>query len=303
MSPRRRWYAAAPLLGAALLSAALLLSGRDDLRVSAPLVTVLWVLGLVTTVPLVAGLVAEQRFRRRQDKILVDAQERARAEHRRFLDRLDHELKNPLTAIRAGLAAHGVDDAPHLVAAEAQAARMGDLVTELRKLSNLETRPLEAELVDLRLVADEAARSVREQLAVTGRHRHLDVQFPQAPWQVPPVWGDPDLLYLAVFNLLSNAAKFTSDEESVEVRAYEDDGFVVFEVADTGAGIPSAEVGAVWDELARATNARGIPGSGLGLPLVAVVAARHGGWVRLESREGQGTRVRIALPARAAAQP
>ena len=62
-------------------------------------------------------------------------------------------------------------------------------------------------------------------------------------------------------------------------------------------GIPADEIDAVFDELARGRNARDRAGSGLGLALVRTIVDRHGGEVTIASREGDGTRVRLALPA------
>lgn len=294
---RRLWWASAPLLTAGVLAGLVTLSPDRDVRISLPATSLLWLVGALGSAAWLGFVLVAASGQRRVDRAVGVAVDHARAEHRRFLDRLDHEIKNPLTAIRAGLAAHGVQGAPHLAAVEGQAVRLGALIAELRKLSHLQTQPLETQLLDLRAVADEAIATVQEQLLVAGTHRTLRVQFPEAPWHIAPIRADPDLLYLAVFNLVSNAAKFTTDADSVEVRAYEDAGMVILEVADTGLGIPAEDVESVWAELARASNARGVPGSGLGLSLVAVVARRHGGWALLESRVGKGTRVRMALPA------
>lgn len=77
---------------------------------------------------------------------------------------------------------------------------------------------------------------------------------------------------------------------------FEEDEHVVVEVADTGIGIPDDEPGQVWEELARGRAARGVPGTGLGLTLVRVIATRHGGQAVLRSRAGQGTVVSLRLP-------
>ena len=127
--------------------------------------------------------------------------------------------------------------------------------------------------------------------------RELTLTVPRAPWPLPEVNGDPDLLFLAVHNLLTNAVKFTSPGDRIEVRAQEDGAAVAIEVADTGPGIPEDEIALVWEELYRGQGARGIPGSGLGLALVRAVAERHGGTVSLRSREGQGTVFTLRLPA------
>ena len=97
--------------------------------------------------------------------------------------------------------------------------------------------------------------------------------------------------------LLSNAVRYSNAQGHIEVRGHELDGWVVLEVSDTGIGIAPEEVHQVWEELARGTNGRHVPGSGLGLPYVAAIAKRHHGHATLESKPGEGTRVRLHLPA------
>ena len=80
------------------------------------------------------------------------------------------------------------------------------------------------------------------------------------------------------------------------MRAFEDADMVIVEVADTGPGIPEAEVPYVWQELYRGRGARGVPGSGLGLALVRAITERHGGQVTIRSRLDQGTVVTMKLP-------
>jgi two-component system OmpR family sensor kinase len=71
---------------------------------------------------------------------------------------------------------------------------------------------------------------------------------------------------------------------------------VAIEVADTGPGIPEADLPHIWEELYRSPGARAVPGSGLGLALVRAVVERHGGTVEAQSWLGHGTVVRILLP-------
>jgi two-component system, OmpR family, sensor kinase len=127
--------------------------------------------------------------------------------------------------------------------------------------------------------------------------RRLRLTLPEAPWPLPAVRGDVDLLFVAVHNLAVNAVKFTRPGDTVEIRAAEDGAEVVIEVADTGPGIPPDELDEVWEELSRGQAARGVPGTGLGLPLVRTIVARHGGEERIRSRVGQGTVVSLRLPA------
>lgn len=215
----------------------------------------------------------------------------------RFLRRLDHELKNPLTAIRAGVAnASGApndnDRGEAFASVEAQALRLSRLAADLRKLAELETRPLERVEVDMSALLQETFELARE----NAEGRQLSLSIPQAPWPLPKISGDPDLLFLAIHNLLENAVKFTRPGDRVEVRALEDGNTLVIEIADTGPGIPEDELPHVWEELYRGQGARGVPGSGLGLALVRAIIERHGGQVSLRSRAGQGSVFTVRLP-------
>lgn len=268
---------------------------RADLGTAAVLV------GVVLSIPLLAGVGLWRRLNRRHERRLADVQRRAAEDRRRFLRRLDHELKNPLTAIRAGLAnlVDGSSDETQtevLSTVEAQVVRLSRLTADLRKLSDLETRQLELGPVDVAELLREAVAVAHEQPEAD--ERQLTLTLPQAPWPVPDVKGDWDLLFLVIYNLLENALKFTRPGDTVEVRAFEDGTSVVIEVADTGPGISEDEAPHVWQELYRGHSARGVPGSGLGLALVRAIVERHGGEITLRSRAGQGTVVTVRLPMR-----
>jgi len=290
-----------PLAGGVL--AAVLLWNVDSLEnpilyARADAGTVVLLFGAILSLFAGAGLVLRavtDRFRAQ----VADARAQATEERRRFVQRLDHELKNPLTAIRAGLANLCNDQGPSvqqeaLSSVEAEVLRLSRLTADLRKLAELETRPLERAPVNLAELLREAVTLAEEQPGAEART--LTLILPQAPWPLPVVLGDWDLLFLAVYNLLDNAIKFTDPGDTVEVRAVEEGTFVIVEVADTGPGIPQDELERVWEELYRGQSARGIPGSGLGLALVRAVVERHGGQVSLRSRAGHGTVVRVRLP-------
>ena len=294
---------------AALAPVVLGIAARVAIGILWPEPAVLFLRGDVGTLALLAGVLlsglasaflyqAVRAERLRRDGV-ARVQAHAAREHRRFLRRLDHELKNPLTAIQAGLANTASAPSPEaqqtaLESVRSQALRLSRLAADLRKLADLESRPLErtsVNVAELLLEVVELAQD-RPDAAV----RELTLTVPQAPWPLPNVNGDPDLLFLAVHNLLTNACKFTQPGDTIEVRALEDGAAVVVEVADTGPGIPEDEIDHVWEELYRGRGARGIPGSGLGLALVRAIAERHDGQVDLRSREGQGTVFSIRLP-------
>ncbi|WP_218779992.1 sensor histidine kinase [Cellulomonas iranensis] len=307
----RPWFvvAGAVALRGLVAGGALALSGRAWVLVVTMRLPLALAVGGVVVAGLLVGVGAlrERRVRVRAAAV-ADAEAAARADerarHRRFLQRLDHELKNPVTAIRAAVAGLGPAAASDDGAArahatlDAQAGRLAHLVADLRKLAELETQPIEQEDVDVAQVVRDAVDDVLAQAQAAGRPRPaVTVSLPTVPWPLPHVRGDVDLLYLAVYNLLGNAVKFSPPGTPVEVRGSDEGGTVVVEVADSGPGVPDDEVGVVFDELARGRDARGTPGSGLGLALVRVIAERHGGRATLRSRVGHGTVVRLHLPA------
>jgi two-component system OmpR family sensor kinase len=274
------------------------------------------VAGLAGTVIVAVVILVRQRIA--AATAVAAASRRASAEaaqdRLRFLMRLDHELKNPLTAIRAALAniehasaVAGATEAANdgavpaadgtaaaLASVSAQADRITRLVSDLRKLAELETQQIEAAPLDLPGLLHEVTEAIGELPGAT--ERSIRVTVPQAPWPLPLVEGDRDLLFAALQNLVANAVKFTAPGDTVEIRANEDGDGLVVEVADTGAGIPADEIGQVWQELARGRAARSLPGTGLGLALVRVIVSRHGGRAAIRSREGQGTVVSVWLP-------
>ncbi len=297
-----KWLLACIPASLSLIVAALLWSGRAQnpilrLRVDLGIVAVL--IGLALSAVVIALLTLQDLTERARRQSLAQAQDRAAEERHRFLRRLDHELKNPLTAIRAGLAnladSAGETQAKTLGSVEAQTLRLSRLTADLRKLAELETRPLEVTSVNPADLLQQVVELAREMHDMDGRS--LTLTLPHAPWPLPAVSGDWDLLFLAMHNLVDNALRYTRPGDTIEVRAYEDGSTVVMEVADTGPGIPQAEVPHVWEDLYRGEGARGTPGSGLGLALVRAIVERHLGQVHLRSRVGQGTVVVVRLPA------
>jgi len=234
------------------------------------------------------------------------AEQRLEAEsRRRFLQRLDHELKNPLTVIRLGLTnlqqqpALGQD--PSLARIGQQAQRLQKLVKDLRALGELEEHGLEHGAVPLAGVLDEAVELAHS--APERADRVVDVAVQQVPWPLPPVLGDRDLLVVLFSNLLDNAFKFTPAGGRVAVRATEDLRQALIEVADNGLGIPAGDLDHIYEELYRSENAREIPGSGLGLALAQRIVALHHGVIAVRSRQGQGTVVSVRLPLAAEPRP
>ncbi len=263
--------------------------------------TALAFLGGLITLLLVVRLLAQRASRVDCSRTLTEERQQQDAAHRRFLMRLDHELKNPLTAMRAALVnlSDSAGDRPNAAAmhdVQHQAERLSRLVSNLRKLAELEVRPIEQLPVDMGELLEEVKETVCDQPTHAGRS--VELVMNRVPWPLPPVTGDRDLLGLAFYNLLENALKFTGPQDAVQVRAAEDGHTLTVEIADTGPGIAPDDLPRVFEELYRGNNARGVEGSGLGLALVQRVIARHGGEIGVRSRQDKtrGTVFTVRLP-------
>ena len=254
--------------------------------------------GAIISLSTAGGLMLRQSMEQISAQRVRRALREADAERQRFLERLDHEMKNPLTAIRVGLVnLTETDDAAVRrdiqTSISIQAQRLSQLVANLRKVAELETIELEYAAVDLSDLLKDAYSFIYERSKMPNRRLALDLPL-DAP--LPSIQGDRDLLLLVIDNLLDNAIKFTRPDDRITLRATADENDVLIEVDDSGPGIADVDLPYVWEELYRGQGARDIPGSGIGLALVRAIIQRHNGRVMLQSGPRNGTIVKIYLP-------
>jgi len=264
---------------------------------------VAFMLGFFATLFVLGVRYWDRRHISQTQTLYADYLQNERDNRRNFMRRLDHEIKNPLTGLRAALVnlkeTKTEEERQRAVGnANRAAERLTRLLTDLRKLSELEERAIEHYPVEVPELLEDVVTAARINPAYEGRD--VNLLIPKVPSPFPTVTGDSDLLLLAAYNLVENALKFTSANDSIEVRAMEDGRTIVVEVADTGPGIPSEDLSKIFDELYRGSNARGTEGSGLGLALVNRIATLHGGGVGVRSSqtEPRGTVFTLRLPRR-----
>lgn len=262
---------------------------------------VIFVSGVFLTVLLAANALGAWRKERQTRRSLAESQQKAEESRRRFLRRLDHEIKNPLTALRTALVnvreSRSGDEQQRATENAGRAVeRLIRLLADLRKLSDLGERPLERLPVEIPGLLREMVEAAQSLPAY--QSREVSLLISKVPSPFPTITGDRDLLSLALYNLVENALKFTSRDDGVEIRALEDGKAVVVEVADSGPGMPSDELSKIFEELYRGANARGTEGSGLGLALAQRIVELHGGQIQVRSRqeETSGTVFTVRLP-------
>ena len=207
-----------------------------------------------------------------------------------FVAAVSHELRTPLTSILGNLEMLLDGDggplspmqALMLATVENESQRLRRLIEDLLTTAHVQAgtapAPEDVEL-DLALVVAEAAAEVAGQLSRRGQQLVTDTDGPA------PVRGDAVQLRGVVAELLSNAAKVSPPGGRVRLSCTREDGAVVVRVADGGPGIPEAELPFVFDRFFRTAHAgaQALPGTGLGLSLVAHTVTAHGGTVRADS--------------------
>jgi two-component system OmpR family sensor kinase len=219
---------------------------------------------------------------------------------RRFVADVSHELRTPLTSIRGyaelfrrGAASRPEDLATTMRRIEDEAQRMGVLVEDLLLLARLdEGRPLGREPVDLAALAEDIAGDAR----VAQPDRAVTVFGADEPAVVP---GDDHRLRQAVANLVFNALQHTPAGSPVEVRLVRRPADVVVEVVDHGEGLSMEDAPHVFERFWRPDASRTRQsggGAGLGLSIVASVAAAHGGSAEVGPTPGGGATFRLLLP-------
>jgi PAS domain S-box-containing protein len=236
------------------------------------------------------------------------AAEKANRAKDEFLATLSHELRTPLTPILGWtvMLRSGNLDQPSILRGleviernvRAQTQLIGDLLDVSRIITGklrLEVRP-----IDLAPVVEAGVDAVRS--SAEAKEIALELDLPPG---LPRVLGDPDRLQQVVWNLVSNAVKFTPQHGRIEVRLAKADSHISLQVRDSGKGITPDFLPFVFDRFRQAdsTSTRSHGGLGLGLAIVRHLVELHGGTVAAESGgEGNGAVFTVNLPLMAPAE-
>jgi signal transduction histidine kinase len=219
-----------------------------------------------------------------------------------FFSNVSHEFRTPLTlmlgpledALRVEALLPDVRD--RLDVAHRNSIRLLKLVNTLLDFSRIEAGRMEAvyEAVDLCTLTEELASVFRSAVETAG----IRLTVHCSPLKTP-VHVDRQMWEKIVFNLLSNAFKFTFEGEIKVTLSEEEENQVVLAVSDTGTGIPEDELQHLFERFHRVKGARGrsYEGSGIGLALVQELVKLHGGTVSVESELDRGSTFTVTIPA------
>ena len=213
---------------------------------------------------------------------------------REIIANVSHDLKTPLTMIRS-YAEKIIDitgDNPEKRNADlnviiSETEHLNRLVSDMLSVSNLQSNNIELRMETFDLV--EAARSVYESFLALATSEGFEIHF--HPCKPAYVVGDRTRMTQVMTNFVSNAVKYSGDNKYIDIRLSKTSKKVTFHCIDHGMGIPSDEIGHVWDKYYRtsANHERGIEGTGLGLAIVKGILNLHGAKYGVESEEGKGS--------------
>ncbi|HEY3303794.1 MAG TPA: ATP-binding protein [Candidatus Binatia bacterium] len=225
-----------------------------------------------------------------------------------FVANVSHELRTPLTAIR-GYAETLLRSPPadpkeaenFLTIIYRHSERLGRLIDDLLALSDLESGKIQ--ITRERLQPAELIARVLEIFGDQARKKDISLSKDISPG-LPAILGDSDRLQQLLINLIDNAVKYTPAGGEVEVSAALAAGanhhlpVVEIAVSDTGGGIPEKDLPRLTERFYRVDKARSreLGGTGLGLAIVKHIVQAHQGQLKIESRIGKGTTVRVFLP-------
>lgn len=219
---------------------------------------------------------------------------------RRFTADASHELRTPLTVLRGEL--ESAAQKPQLdrevgetiSSALEETERLSRIVDSLLAISRLDAG--EAQMENVRFDLAELAATTTEQMRLLAEDKNIALE--SRTNERVEISGDQARIKQVIVNLVDNAVKYTSEGGTVSVQVSAEKNHALFEVIDTGIGIPTEALSHLFERFYRVDKARSrrIGGVGLGLAIVQAIVAAHRGQVRVESEEGNGSRFQVLLP-------
>jgi len=242
---------------------------------------------------------------KKQEKALREANIQLKEKDRikdEYVARVTHDIKGHLAAIKSCL--YIASDKLIGPLTEKQSDFMGramnrttQLTTFVKELLDLTQMRLSGRLKMAGFSLPDVISKALAGIAAGAKEKSITVTSNVHP-SVGQIVGDEFSINEMITNLLFNAVKYTPRNKTVHLEAKEQDDCVEIDIIDTGIGIPADQIGEVFDEFFRASNAKKSEkdGTGLGLSIVKQIVERHGGTISVQSQEGQGTTFTLTLP-------
>ena len=228
---------------------------------------------------------------------MAESLERQEILRRRLTSDVAHELRTPIANVSSYLEAiiEGVWEptADRLQNCYEELGRISALIGDLERLRQIENENmrLEKEKVDLL----ELAQSVRSAFEPEFENKHLTCTV---TGEKTMMLGDPKRLHQAIFNLVSNAIKYSNEYGEIQIAVHEQEESAIVEVSDQGIGISQDDLPLIFERFYRTDRSRNrkTGGAGIGLTITKAIVQAHGGKIVAESRENHGSKFVMTLP-------
>lgn len=244
--------------------------------------------------------------RKKAEKIIEDTliQERHLNELRtNLVSTISHEFRTPMTTIRtsAELISMYLQNCNFLNATQVE-KRIDIITKEIDRIVGLMDAVLiiskdDANKTNFNPVVCNLKEICLEVIETSFSHqkdnRIVEAQFDN---DTVEIFADVNLIKYSLFNIISNAFKYSDGGENIRLNLFSKDQFIFIEVIDNGIGIPEEDQPKLFNTFYRASNSNGIQGTGLGLYIVKMFTKKNSGKVQLESQLGKGTKVTLKFP-------
>jgi len=216
-----------------------------------------------------------------------------------LLSSVSHDLRTPLGSIMGAASTLLENDTS--LSPEGRRGMLETIHEETHQLQRLVTNLLDVTRLESGVVevkkewvpVEEVVGSALERLSRVLGSREIKVEIPS---KLPLAPMDPVLMEQVLVNLLENAAKFSPEDQPIEIRAWATERAVTLAIADHGQGLPEGLEEKIFDKLVKAANPHGRTGAGLGLTICKGITEAHGGWIQGSNRPQGGAQFLVSLP-------
>ncbi|WP_157047744.1 ATP-binding protein [Cellulosilyticum ruminicola] len=233
----------------------------------------------------------------------VTKQQKLDEMRKEFVANVSHELRTPLTTVKSYTetlmdgAIEDKDMAMHFLnVMDKEADRMTALVHDLLELSRIDNRQIQLNFseIDMKAMMDEVLEAQSIHIEKNGHRLIYSVDTSEDF----SIYGDSTRIKQVLHNIMSNAIKYSIDPGTLTVSLKKEAEKIIFQIADTGIGIPKEDLKRIFERFYRVDKARSrkLGGTGLGLSIAKELVELHGGNIRIESEFGEGTTVTISFP-------
>ncbi|MFA6435074.1 MAG: PAS domain-containing sensor histidine kinase [Elusimicrobiales bacterium] len=220
-----------------------------------------------------------------------------------FIANMTHELRSPLTSIKAALEILARDSKPDdsgkgmLNTAIRNSERLNSIITDILDFSKLQSGKLVFHQENAQ--SEEIAREASDAMKAWANTKNISLTVKTQPG-VSCVYADKRRTVQVLINLISNAIKFTPQGGAIEISVDDghdaQSGFVFFSVKDNGCGIKKEDQAKIFEKFVQVAAGEKVGGTGLGLSITKAMTVMQSGKISLESDQGRGATFRVAMP-------